>query len=792
MKKEDIVKIVAEEYGLSEVEVLNYFDDIFDVLIECFRKNKNVNISEFGKFLIRLRLDPEGVKEKIVTFSPVKKLADDVNYYFNNLSKVNLRTLDVKVLDDIVIQQRIDIDLPQDFEEFDIIAIEDVQDEEELLKDYLEPIIEKEEEAVIKEEHIETIKELERKNIKVKEEITPELEIQKEEEHVDTVAEVKEHIDMIEEETQLEEEHIDMIEEESQKEEKHIEVIVEEKEHIDVIEEETQLEEEHIDMIEEESQKEEKHIEVIVEEESKDLDLEQEIIQEKEVEEKSFDVETEMKSFLLEHISLKGKEKETPEIDEYTIVSKEDEKKESGDVVEDISIQEILEKREVDSEEDILSKESYEEEIEEITTERDKIIEEISNRELELSDFKKEEGKLIGKEEISGDVTDEEKPGDEKIDHEKEEELPAPKELDKVALTDVEDVKEEIEKIFAERNKILSEIVELNLDKPELDEKTLPEEQAEPQEVIDKQEVSKEVKSDEDEIVRMIEERQRKLKKIQGLSIGEFKKSPEDEEVVNEEPEGNEESQKDINEENISKEKEEKTEKEAISACDEIKPEEELSVSSGDFEDGEVESIRSGIFSSNNIEEDINKILDERKKIIDNITNLELSVFDKLMEDSEKESSESVINQDIESLTKIKMNLGEADVKSISESTVIAQPEVEDSIDSPLEFKIKEDVKELHDNIVEEDSDTVEEITKDEYVENPRNFDDIFVQDDQKVYAKDNDEENSVKSRDLLCNDENDDKTNEKKDDESSDSKNEKSNKKAFTIPWMILNSLIV
>lgn len=742
MKKEDIVKIVAEEFNLSEVDVLNYFDDIFDVLIECFRKNKNVNISEFGKFLVRLRLNQEGVKEKIVTFSPVKKLADDVNYYFNNLSKVNLRTLDGKVLDDIAIQQRIDIDLPQDFEEFDIIEIEDVQDEEELLKDYLEPIIEIEEEVVIKEEHIETIKELESKDIKVKEEITPELEIQKVEEHVDTVAEVKEHIDVIEEEKPEEDEHIE-----------------------------------------------------VIEEESKDLNIEQEITQEKEVEEKSFDVETEMKSFLLEHISLKGKEKGTPEIDEYTIVSKEDEKKETGDVVEDISIQEISEKREVDSEEDILSKENYEEEIEEITTERDKIIEEISNRELELSDFKKEEGTLAEKEEILGDVTDKEKPGDEKIDHEKEEELPAPKELDKVAITDVEDVKEEIEKIFAERNKILSEIVELNLDKPELDEKTLPEEQAEPQEVIDKQEVSKEVKSDEDEIVRMIEERQRILKKIQGLSIGEFKKSPGDEEVLNEEPEGNEESHKDINEENISKEKEEKTEKEAISECDDIKPEEELSVSLDDFEEGEVESIRSGIFSSNNIEEDINKILDERKKIIDNITNLELSVFDKLMEDSEKESSESVINQDIENLTKIKMNLGEADLKSVSESTVITQPEVEDAIDlpdPPLEFKIKKDVKELHDDIVEEDSDKVEEIPKDKYIEDPKNFDDIFIQDDQKVYARDNDEGYSNESKSSLRDNEDDDKKNEKKEDEHSDGKNEKSNKKSFTIPWMILSSLIV
>lgn len=762
MKKEDIVKIVAGEFDLSEVEVLNYFDDIFDVLIECFGKNKNVNISEFGKFLVRLRRYPEGVKEKIVAFSPVKRFADDVNYYFNNLSKVNLRTLDGKVLNEIEIPQRIDIDLPQDFEEYDIIEIENAQDEEELLKDYLEPIIEKDEEVLTQEEHIEPIKEEESKDVIVDEEKPQEEE---------------KHIDIIEEVSQEEEEHIEAIEEELPEEKEPVEVIKEAKEYIDVIEEEPRKEEEHIDEIEADS---------------KNLNIEQEIIQEKEVEEKSFDVETEMKSFLLEHISVKGKEEEAHETDEYKVEAKEDKTKETDDVVEDISVSEILEKRDVDSEEDILSKESYREELEDITAERNEIIEEIAKRELELSDFKKEQESTLTKEDISSDLDGQEKPSVEKIEHEKEEEIPAPKELDKDISVEVENVKEEIEKIFEERNKILGEIVEHNLDKPEIDEGIPLREKAEPQEIIDKQEVSKKDKSYEDEIVKMIEERQRILNKIEAMNIEEFKKPQVDEEVVKKEPEGIEEAQKEINEEILSKEKGNVTEEESLSESAESKTEEDLNVSLEDYEEGEVESIRSGIFSSKNIEEDINKILDERKKIIDNITNLELSIFDKLMEDTKKESSESVINQDIENLTKIKMNLGEADINSISESTVITQPVVEEFIDSPLEFKIKDDVKELHDDIVEEDSDKVEEITEVKYVEDPKNFDDIFVQDDQRVYARDNDEGNSDKSKNFLNDYEDDYNKNEKKDDEPSDDKDEKSNKKAFTIPWMILGSLLV
>ncbi|MCX6163873.1 MAG: HU family DNA-binding protein [Ignavibacteriae bacterium] len=96
MKKKELIKKIAEEFDLEEIKVSEYFDNIFETLAITFAKNKNVNISEFGKFKVKTKLSEDGVKQKTVLFSPVKKFANDVNYNFNELSPVQIRVLDDK------------------------------------------------------------------------------------------------------------------------------------------------------------------------------------------------------------------------------------------------------------------------------------------------------------------------------------------------------------------------------------------------------------------------------------------------------------------------------------------------------------------------------------------------------------------------------------------------------------------------------------------------------------------------------------------------------------------------
>ena len=105
MNRELLIKKIASEFNVDETEVSEYFNSIFDSLAAAFVKNKNVNISELGKFKIKTKPDEEGGKQKTILFSPVKKLADDVNYNFNELAPVQIRVLDEKFLKGKLIEE---------------------------------------------------------------------------------------------------------------------------------------------------------------------------------------------------------------------------------------------------------------------------------------------------------------------------------------------------------------------------------------------------------------------------------------------------------------------------------------------------------------------------------------------------------------------------------------------------------------------------------------------------------------------------------------------------------------
>ena len=150
MKKDLLIKKIASEFNVDEVSVSEYFDNIFETLASAFIKNKNVNISEFGKFKVKTKKDEEGEKQKTVLFSPVKKFADDINYNFNELLPVQIRLLDSGVV------------APGSTEEYEDDIIEEI-----LLIDF------EEETAIEKEETL--IPEPERQE-------TPTLEVEKKEE----------------------------------------------------------------------------------------------------------------------------------------------------------------------------------------------------------------------------------------------------------------------------------------------------------------------------------------------------------------------------------------------------------------------------------------------------------------------------------------------------------------------------------------------------------------------------------------------------------------------------------
>lgn len=55
MNKLDIVKVVAEESGLTQKEVTGVVDSVIATIIAELRKGHEVNIAGFGKFVVKKR-----------------------------------------------------------------------------------------------------------------------------------------------------------------------------------------------------------------------------------------------------------------------------------------------------------------------------------------------------------------------------------------------------------------------------------------------------------------------------------------------------------------------------------------------------------------------------------------------------------------------------------------------------------------------------------------------------------------------------------------------------------------
>jgi len=94
MTKEQIIRSISDEFKISELESIQFYENVFQYIEGSFRKSKNLNISEFGKFNVIEKTGTDGGKVNSVKFSPSKKLATEVNYNYNNLAKILFRDIE--------------------------------------------------------------------------------------------------------------------------------------------------------------------------------------------------------------------------------------------------------------------------------------------------------------------------------------------------------------------------------------------------------------------------------------------------------------------------------------------------------------------------------------------------------------------------------------------------------------------------------------------------------------------------------------------------------------------------
>lgn len=94
MTKEQIIRSISEEFKISELESIQFYENVFQYIEGSFRKSKNLNISDFGKFNVIEKTGTDGARVNSVKFSPSKKLATEVNYNYNNLAKILFRDIE--------------------------------------------------------------------------------------------------------------------------------------------------------------------------------------------------------------------------------------------------------------------------------------------------------------------------------------------------------------------------------------------------------------------------------------------------------------------------------------------------------------------------------------------------------------------------------------------------------------------------------------------------------------------------------------------------------------------------
>ena len=87
MNKLLLIRKIAEEFSINEETASEYIKNIFDTILRALSSGKNVNIAEFGKFILR---------NNKISFSPVKRFAQEINYNYAGLETIKIRNFNEK------------------------------------------------------------------------------------------------------------------------------------------------------------------------------------------------------------------------------------------------------------------------------------------------------------------------------------------------------------------------------------------------------------------------------------------------------------------------------------------------------------------------------------------------------------------------------------------------------------------------------------------------------------------------------------------------------------------------
>lgn len=90
MIKPELVRNIVNKFKVEEAHAASFVDNIFISMSDALTKGKNINIPEFGKFKI-ISKTKGGIKQRYVSFSPVRQFAESVNDNFNNLQSQILK-----------------------------------------------------------------------------------------------------------------------------------------------------------------------------------------------------------------------------------------------------------------------------------------------------------------------------------------------------------------------------------------------------------------------------------------------------------------------------------------------------------------------------------------------------------------------------------------------------------------------------------------------------------------------------------------------------------------------------
>jgi len=114
MIKPELVRNIVNKFKVGEAEAASFVDNIFISMSDALSKGKNINIPEFGKFKIISKTN-EGIRQRYVSFSPVKQFADSVNDNFSNLEPQITKAFNLKNNEILTIRELMEDENDEDY-----------------------------------------------------------------------------------------------------------------------------------------------------------------------------------------------------------------------------------------------------------------------------------------------------------------------------------------------------------------------------------------------------------------------------------------------------------------------------------------------------------------------------------------------------------------------------------------------------------------------------------------------------------------------------------------------------